>query len=601
MKSIIVNLSKNNDSIKQVVDQAVESKQCWSFIDFSGSRLEFANITCISVRKLDSDNKIEKSSIHEYVNTVGDLSVARLNGENIRQLQINGLPIYWLTNFAEKHPFKHWLLAFFFFKGFLKEKPDFFNDFLQVIIIAPVSRQIFNAYVEQHWPWLSEKSSIVTSSNPVRLTLSKTFYIAASFFLKYTWAYVLNFIPRRKSGKPNPPDLFFINGGNSPAKSTLQEHVSAFLKTQGSFLEVHLQSIIFKPTSSHSIYVAKYYPSPFAVAQMFYQIFKCSKKAAKYYSSAIANNDFLQSVISEELYKASQLIRLYFMQIWLSKIFSATHKSMRIIYEDEMYKIGRVISSAAVVSNNHHIKAIAYQHGNISENHSVYRFCNAEILESRPGSRDAVPLPDIFLVWGEYFKRQFLEWVSLNPEKVVVAGNLVYLALRKKYSRNSITNKKIKNILWCTTSFEFAKGEYEIMQRELENNDFCLFLRMHPNYDIKDDLRDIIPGSFYSKIIWETTLDIYEAINNADLVVGSGHSTVFIDCIILNKPVIRIFNYSVMNDYLTSAQVYIKNAFSQEEFAEAMAFFRSENKLPDISGYLFLESDEIWKKEVCFE
>jgi hypothetical protein len=264
-----------------------------------------------------------------------------------------------------------------------------------------------------------------------------------------------------------------------------------------------------------------------------------------------------------------------------------------------MYKTGRIISNAAIISNNPNIKTVAYQHGNISESHAVYRFCDAEISDSAPGNKDAIPFPSIFLVWGEYFKKQFLEWCSPNPKMVVVAGNLVYLELQKKYSQPKPSGKSIKNILWCTTSLEFARSEFEIMQRELKTNNFSISLRLHPYYNIKDLLREFIPDAFYSSISWDDTPDIYDAINNSDMVVCSGHSTVFIDCLILRKPVIRLFNLSIMNDYLTGSGINVSSALTPDEFSDALSSIKSEDAAVDISEYLFLESDNIWEKVSC--
>lgn len=598
-KGIIVNLSKNAHAVKHIVDELTRNAHQWSFLDFTGSSFDFESIEYFSARIFDENNQIEKGSLREYVNQVGTFSFQKCGGgRTVRWHQINRLPIYWVTNFAEKHPFNHWLFALFFFRDFIKAKPAFFHEYGDVVIIIPVPVNIFKAYIEKESLLLNQKIVILSDYTFIKPVSRKIVKNVIRFYIKYLFYYVFKCFRYRKFRENEQPNLMLINLSTSFSPTFLQKHIRTLLQANGRLLNIRLSTFLFNPIGTESGFLIRSYPKPSKVLNMVVQILQQARMIARNYKKAITNNDFWGVIVNAELFVSLQDISLFFSHLWLTKFFQSMEKPLKVFYEDEMYKTGRIISSAAMLSNNANITTIAYQHGNISQSHTVYRFCDAEIAESELGKKDAVPFPDIFLVWGEYFKKQFLEWFSFNPERVMVAGNLAYFELQKKYFPKEKSRDSKKVVLWCTTSLDFAKGEYEIVRQELEKKDFSIIVRMHPNFIIKNELREFIPAHIYSAIRWDNTPFIYDALYDSDLVICSGHSTVFIDCIILKKPVIRLFNPYIMKDFLTGSHLFVKSVATAREFSVALSLAESESSFNSNSGFLFLESDEIWRKVI---
>lgn len=592
---VFVNLSKNAAHVKQVVAQLSCDGKNYSFIDFSGGKFEFNSISSFSARQFDQDNQIEKASIREYVNFVGEFSIQRDKyGKNIRGITVNNLPVYWLTSFAEKHPFTHWLFAFFFFKGFVDKRPDFFDAYEKVLIIIPVEGKIFNAYLENRWTWLGKKAKVVSAIERPKYALLRSCYRKLHFYFRFLLTYLWTAIVSWNSKKNVSFDFMLLSVGRSNTETGLKNCVKNFLQKNGQLLDVRMEDILSWPYQNSFPLFLKRYPNPFKVLVLLIRIYQNERLAKRAHKLAIIQKDFFASIIYAEIYEALQVTSLYFNHLWLRNVFSSIETPIKIFYEDEMYKTGRIISSAAIIANKSYIKTVAYQHGNISESHAVYRFCDAEIFEYAPGNKDFVPLPDIFLVWGEYFKRQFLEWFSLDPKRVLVTGNLCYIQMRKDCSFKAPKQKLIKQILWCTTSFEFAMSEFEIIRRAIEEMDLILAIRMHPNFNIKNELRQFIPHQIYASILWDNASSIFDSITNSDIVVCSGHSTVFIDCIVCRKPVVRIFNYSVMRDDLKGADVNVKAAIAANDFRKALSAFDTDYDYNQSLQYLYLENDEAW-------
>lgn len=594
--SVIVNLSKNTAYVKQVVAQLSHGGKNYSFIDFSGGKFEFNSISSFSARQFDQDNQIEKASIREYVNFVGEFSIQRDKyGRNIRDIEVNNLPVYWLTSFAEKHPFTHWLFAFFFFKGFVDKKHDFFDVYEKILIIIPVEGKIFNAYLENSWTWLSKKAKVVSVIERPKHALLRSCYRKFHFYFRFLLTYLWKGIVSWNSEKNVPLDYMLLSVGRSNTETGLKNCVKNFLQKNGQLLYVRMEDILSWPYQNSYHLFLKQYPNPFKVLVLLIRIYQNERLAKRAHHLAIIQKDFFASVIYTEIYEALQVISLYFNHLWLRNVFSSIESPIKIFYEDEMYKTGRIISSAAMIANNSNIQTVAYQHGNISESHAVYRFCNAEIFEYNPGKKDFVPLPDIFLVWGEYFKRQFLEWFSLDPKRVLVTGNLCYIQMRKDCTFKTPRKKHIKQILWCTTSLEFAMSEFEILRRAVVEKDLILAIRMHPNFNIRNNLRQVIPHEVYASIVWDTASSIFDSITSSDMVVCSGHSTVFIDCIACRKPVVRLFNYSIMRDDLKGADVNVKNAIAADDFRKALSEFDTDHDYNQSLQYLYVENDEAWR------
>ncbi len=591
-RTLIVNLLKDERLLEKAIN-VIDFKEDCTLLDFSGIDYNSQDLPFFSARVFDEDGKIEKHSICEYVRTVGELSLKSYGTiGRIRDYKINGLPIFWLTNFAEKHPFKHWLFSFFYFRSFELLKHDFFKNVTSIFLIIPVEKEIFLSFFRKTWPEFANRVEVISSNEFETQGLIKEVVRGGKFYFSFFLAWIINTFSFRRFCKGKLTETILLTPGNR-AETTLQQHVADFLTSESTFSRVSFPDNSPFPNSKNVL--LKSFPSPWNVLKMIVLIISLRRRLTRLKDMVSARGSFWELILTEEMYLSLSHIQLYFINLWVTKFFKSVQFKLKVFYEDEMYKIGRVISGAAMSANNKNVCTIGYQHGNISVNHAVYRIGEKELRLSAPGYNDALPLPDLFLVWGEYFKRQFLEWNTLNEERVVVVGNIVYINLYNKFIKSSTLRYSKRRVLWCTTSVEFVKREYAILSPELSLKDYSLVIRMHPNFNIRPYLKEIMTEALFSKVEWDETPDIYQSIFDADLVVCSSHSTVFIDCVVLQKPVIRLFNRSTMRDDLT--EVGFSGVSTHSEFLERL-------ESPDIKNggrlesYLYLKDYNGWKKVI---
>jgi hypothetical protein len=94
-----------------------------------------------------------------------------------------------------------------------------------------------------------------------------------------------------------------------------------------------------------------------------------------------------------------------FFYMWLKKYFkTGIGYKKKLFYQDEFYQTGRMISHAQKAAGNSNIFSFGVQHGLFFEGHTVYALTDSEIT-----GKNALPLPDKFIVWGNFFKQIFLK------------------------------------------------------------------------------------------------------------------------------------------------------------------------------------------------
>src|SRR5690606_40344458 len=62
----------------------------------------------------------------------------------------------------------------------------------------------------------------------------------------------------------------------------------------------------------------------------------------------------------------------------------------------------------------------------------------------------------------------------------------------------------IHKVLWCTTPIDLARSEFDIISSKLEKGYASITVRMHPNFDIKEELREFIPERLYTSLRWRS-------------------------------------------------------------------------------------------------
>ena len=139
-------------------------------------------------------------------------------------------------------------------------------------------------------------------------------------------------------------------------------------------------------------------------------------------------------------------------------------------------------------------------------------------------------------------------------ERILSIGNIKDVDIRLNKPAVVISNKRKEKlkILWCTNMIEYSIKEYSIMREVLlEDPNFELYIRLHPSYDVTEQLRrEIIDEMILCKTIFTNNKDIVSDIRNCDLVITNDVSSVFFDAVLEQKPVVRIISNLFINDSL---------------------------------------------------
>ncbi len=268
-----------------------------------------------------------------------------------------------------------------------------------------------------------------------------------------------------------------------------------------------------------------------------------------------------------------------FYGIWLKNYFSGLSENVNVIYQDEFYEGGRIISKALQPYEN--IKTISLQHGIFDLQHTVYGISELELSDQ---NGDPVPTPCYFIVWGEFFKEYFLSNNLFNKNRIMVLGNL-------KYQKTKIlklpVKQNIKKVLWCTGSPELTGNDMAFIENAILNNkELEVTIREHPIYKYEKELQsqlklfDRFPGIKVSKIP-----GILEDIALHDLVVVNCYTTAFLDACLNGKYCLRIFPYPSYPSYLKKYNSsLIFNIFSDEDVYLALQQMKGSEIIADAEG-----------------
>src|SRR5690606_33132236 len=108
---------------------------------------------------------------------------------------------------------------------------------------------------------------------------------------------------------------------------------------------------------------------------------------------------FLKHEMKTTLFATSAFLNY----LWLKNYLRKFKHPVTVFYSDEFYLKGRVIAAAAKSSMNMNIRTVGVQHGLYFPNHTVYTITDSE-LQADDFGIEGLPIPDKFVVWGEYFK-----------------------------------------------------------------------------------------------------------------------------------------------------------------------------------------------------
>lgn len=510
------------------------------------------------------------------------LSQTELNPNvSIRDFKLLNFPIYWITAMAEKQPRAHWLFSFFLFQEFIKSNN--YKDEQVVIYLNHQTRCL--------------KEIIINLNANSEFVRNISFYCPDK---KNALNELIEIFKRQIQS-------FFYTIKQSPLNISLQEEQIQIITqdTNRFFYKQFINSEIFKeqkkafkPLNIFNLSEenAKYFSSSFFKCRTNIwdkmHIFLCSvmlffrvlfiKKQLKVkgitYPSSLVKNEFYDVLKNAQVYFNIYLMyKSYFKQLKRKTLF---------FLDDEFYRHGRIISKAFHDSKNKNVKVFGLQHGMFSKSHTVYAILPEEIRDLKPG--DSIPLPEKFIVFGDYFKHVFEKQSHINPDFTLVLGSPHFIQLSKKNSALKASVKNFAYILWCTTGAEHFVFEKPFVIKLMELYGLPLVIRNHPSGHVNIDfINKTINDITY---IIDTENDIHTSILNSECVVTSAHSTVVLDCLVCHKKVFRII-FDRSDDEFSEASELIINIKKINELEKVDLKF--DERIEQNNRYLYL-SDERW-------
>jgi hypothetical protein len=259
----------------------------------------------------------------------------------------------------------------------------------------------------------------------------------------------------------------------------------------------------------------------------------------------------------------------------------------------QVYETGTYAKAFEVVSQKLGIKTLAIQHGLIPTDVPDYLFKEIKSKNFPLGNF----IPDITLVYGEYYKKILTEIGHYPKEKVQVIGNPTYFdfekiknSLDKKeiLHRNNLNTEKIILVPLSMRFFYFENSPDRILLNTLydgfkDQNDIKIIVRPHPGDKLdQDKLRNYFPGNTFK--LSQNTL--FDDIFMSDIVVVLPISSVSSEVPIFEKPLLLV---NVDKDNSTKA---IDDAYLQLVEHDVAKLISSSNLISTINS---IDKDEMWK------
>lgn len=213
----------------------------------------------------------------------------------------------------------------------------------------------------------------------------------------------------------------------------------------------------------------------------------------------------------------------------------------------QVYETGTYAKVFEIVGKKLGIKTIGIQHGLIPTDYPDYLFKEIRDEKNPLGN----PIPDITLVFGEYYKKILTEIGRYPKDKIIIFGNSTYFnfekikqMLDKKtiLKKNNLENKKIILFPLSMRFYYFGNSPDRILLDALFENlkdrdDVIVLIRPHPG----DKFTQETLSKFYpSKNFIISKNSLFEDIFVADMVVILPISSVSSEVPIFEKPLILV-------------------------------------------------------------
>jgi hypothetical protein len=211
----------------------------------------------------------------------------------------------------------------------------------------------------------------------------------------------------------------------------------------------------------------------------------------------------------------------------------------------QTYEAGPYAKAIELVAKKLKIKTIAIQHGLILRDTPDYFFNQIRT--------DQIPLgniiPDITLVFGEYYKELLVEKSAYPKKNIEIFGHPEYFnvnEIKSKINKQKLQSKfgwTKKFVILVSLSFRFFdipnspdRIILNIIYNEFKNdNDLIVLVRPHPGDKFT---KDILKKEFPSENFHLSESSLIEDIILSDIVITLPISTVSTETIIFNKPIL---------------------------------------------------------------
>ncbi|MEM8887537.1 MAG: hypothetical protein AAGD28_06085 [Bacteroidota bacterium] len=448
-------------------------------------------------------------------------------------IKLNDIPLFWFTETAIKHSIFFWAKDYFLLLSLVELGSKIINEkFDKVQITLPQEILHFQPALEDilNAKGLDIPLEIIGLEPVSNISLAKLLKSCLGRSLK-----ILRFsAPGKNTVNSKPQHLFLVNNTNNVhTQEKLYKPLKALFDEQNKELQILPFMEWIESSSSQAIPSAYYQAKPpiFQLLRLNIKIFRTFFRLKKtkikdlMYDGFSYPASFIQYDLIKSLYHN---IYIFYTQLWLSNYLKATPQLATLFFEDEFYQPGKCIISAASPLG---IKTIGLQHGHFNEAHTVYKLGSAE------RAADSNPLPDVFVVWGRKYKELFDKQGKGIKPRVEALGFPSYIS-RAKLS--SPKEEKGNEILWCLTTKECFQLEWDILKNSKELEKFSIKIRLHPVPHVKrEDVTDLLGSYPFS---FSETQGIEDAIKAADIVMGSAHSTTFIDALVNKRPSLRLIS-----------------------------------------------------------
>jgi len=259
----------------------------------------------------------------------------------------------------------------------------------------------------------------------------------------------------------------------------------------------------------------------------------------------------------------------------------------------QVYETGTYAKVFEIVGKKLGIKTMGIQHGLIPTDYPDYLFKEIRDKKNPLGN----PIPDVTLVFGEYYKKILTEIGRYPKEKIVIFGNSTYFnfekikqMLDKKtiLEKNNLENKKIILFPLSMRFYYFGNSPDRILLDALFQNlknkdDVIVLIRPHPG----DKFDQETLSKFYpSKNFIISKNSLFEDIFVTDMVVILPISSVSSEVPIFEKPLILV-NIEKDKSIKSIDDAYLQ--LVEHEVAKLITLSELSNTINKIN------KNEVWK------